>query len=189
MFVDNFLGRECFLYYNISMFTDPVKNLKAFGLREDSIVADLGAGTGYYSIALGTLVPKGKVYAVELQKDFLDTVKRKVSELRLNNVEIILGNAEKLGGTKLGDGAVDAVIASNILFQVEDKEKFIEEIKRILKPKGRVLLIDWSESSIMNGTAIIPKDNAREMFEKKGFVSEREIDAGAHHYGIIFKRG
>ena len=53
------------------MFTDPVKNLKAFGLREDSIVADLGAGTGYYSVAAGALVPRGKVYAVELQKDFL----------------------------------------------------------------------------------------------------------------------
>ena len=172
-------------YYNMNMFTDPVKNLKAFGLREDSIVADLGAGTGYYSIALGALVPRGKVYAVELQKDFLNTIKSKISEARLNNIEIILGDVEKLGGTKLGDGTVDAVIASNILFQVEDKEKFIEEIKRILKPKGRVLLIDWSESSIMSGNNIVPKDKAREMFEKKSFVLDREIDAGAHHYGMI----
>jgi ubiquinone/menaquinone biosynthesis C-methylase UbiE len=170
------------------MFANPLKNLKAFGLREDNVVADLGAGTGYYSIAAGALVLKGKVYAVELQKDFLDTIKSKILEAHLNNVEIILGNVEKLGGTKLGDGVVDAVIASNILFQVEDKEKFIEEIKRILKPKGRVLLIDWSESSIMGGTNIIPKDKAKEMFEKKGFVMDREIDAGSHHYGMILIR-
>ncbi|MFA6257547.1 MAG: class I SAM-dependent methyltransferase [Candidatus Paceibacterota bacterium] len=167
------------------MFTNPVKNLKAFGLREDSIVADLGAGTGYYSVALGELVPKGKVYAVELQKDFLDTIKRKISELHLDNVEIILGDVEKLGGTKIGDGIADAVIASNILFQVENKEKFIEEIKRILKPKGKILLIDWSESSIMSGTTIISKDKSLEMFQKKGFVVDREIDAGEHHYGMI----
>jgi len=167
------------------MFTNPLKNLKAFGLREDNIVADLGAGTGYYSIAAGAMVLRGKVYAVELQKDFLDTIKSKILEARLNNVEIILGDVEKPGGTKLGDGVVDAVIASNILFQVEDKEKFIEEIKRILKPKGRVLLIDWSELSIMGGTAIIPKDKAKEMFEKKGFAVDREIDAGSHHYGMI----
>lgn len=185
VFVDNFLGREFFLYYNIQMFTDPIKNLKSFGLREDSIVADLGAGTGFYSIAAGGFVPKGKVYAVEIQKDFLDTIKNKISEAHLNNVEIILGNVEKLGGTKLGDKTMDAVIASNILFQVEDKEKFIEEMKRILKPKGRVLLIDWSESSIMKGIAIVPKDQAREMFEKKNFIMDREIDAGAHHYGMI----
>ena len=167
------------------MFADPLKNLKALGLKEDNILADLGAGTGYYSVAAGALVPRGKVYAVELQKDFLETIKNKVKEAHLGNVEIIWGNVEKIGGTKIGDNIADVVIASNILFQVEDKDKFIEEIKRILKPKGRVLLIDWSESSIMGATAIIPKKNARLMFEKKGFVLEREIDAGDHHYGMI----
>ncbi|MBU0999082.1 class I SAM-dependent methyltransferase [Patescibacteria group bacterium] len=170
------------------MFTDPVKNLKAFGLKEDSIVADLGAGTGYYAIAAGALVPKGKVYAIELQKDFLDTIKNRAKEAHLGNVEIILGNVEKLGGTRIGDVVADAVIASNVLFQVEDKEKFIEEIKRILKPKGKVLLIDWSESSLMNETNVISKDKALEMFQKKDFVMDREIDAGEHHYGMILTK-
>ena len=170
------------------MFTDPVKNLKTLGLRENDIVADLGAGTGFYSVAAGHLVPKGKVYAVEIAKDFLDTVRNKVKEAHLNNVEIIWGNIEKIGGTMIGDSVVDAVIASNVLFQVEDKDKFIEEIKRILKQKGRVLLIDWSESSIMGATTIIPKNKAREMFEKKGFVLERDINAGEHHYGMIFQK-
>ena len=170
------------------MFTDPVKNLKAFGLRADNIVADLGAGTGYYAVAAGLLALKGKVYAVELKKDFLDTIKKRVSDAHLDNVEIILGNVEKLGGTKIADGVVDAVIASNILFQVEDKEKFIEEVKRILKPKGRVLLVDWSESSIMGSTDIVPRSKAAEMFKQKGFTVEREIDAGAHHYGMILTK-
>ncbi len=167
------------------MFTDPIKNLKAFGLKEDNIVADLGAGTGFYSIAAGMLVPQGKVYAVEINKDFLATIKNKATEAHLNNVEILWGDIEKIEGTKIGNGVVDAVIASNVLFQVEDKDKFIEEIKRILKQKGRVLLIDWSESSIMGATTIIPKNKAREMFERKGFVLERDINAGEHHYGMI----
>lgn len=170
------------------MFADPIKNLKAFNLREDNIVADLGAGTGFYSIAAGHIVQKGKVYAVEIQKDFLETIKNKVKEAHLGNVEIIWGNVEKIGGTKIGDNVVDAVIASNILFQLEDKEKFVEEIKRILKPKGRVLLIDWSESSIMGAKTVIPKDKARLMFEKKDFILEREINAGEHHYGMILIR-
>lgn len=167
------------------MFTDPVKNLKAFGLKEDDIVADLGAGTGFYSVAAGPMVSKGKVYAVEIVKDFLMTIKNKVVEAHLDNVEVLWGNIEKKGGTKLGDGIVDAVIASNVLFQVEDKDQFIEEIKRILKQKGKVLLIDWSESSIMGTTTIVPKNKAQEMFEKKGFILERDINAGAHHYGMI----
>lgn len=172
------------------MFADPVKNLKSFGLKETDIVADLGAGTGFYSVVAGVMVPRGKVYAVEVQKDFLDKIKHKIKEAHLNNVETLWGNVEKIGGTKIRDNVADAVIASDILFQVEDKDKFIEETRRILKGGGRVLLIDWSSvSSIMNHLeTIIPKNKAREMFERKGFIFERDIDAGASHYGMILTK-
>lgn len=175
------------------MFTDPIKNLKAFGLREDNIVADLGAGTGFYSIPLGRMVPKGKVYAVEVVQDFLVTIKNKAKDAELNNVEILWGNIEKLGGTKLGNNILDAVVASNVLFQVEDKERFIDEIKRILKPSGRVLLIDWSVDSpiaspLLGQKKAISKDKAKEMFEKKGFKHGRDINTGPHHYGMILAK-
>ena len=146
------------------MFTDPVKNLKAFDLRENMIVADLGAGSGFYAIPAARMVPMGKVYAIEIQKDFLTTIKDKI---------------------------VDAVIASNILFQVEDKDKFIEEAKRILKPQGQLLLIDWLDNTSAIGPSfdkIISKNKACEMFEKKGFTWQRDIDAGMHHYGIILMK-
>jgi ubiquinone/menaquinone biosynthesis C-methylase UbiE len=123
-----------------------------------------------------------------LQKDFLDTIKNKIKEAGLSNVEIIWGNVEKIGGTKIGDTVVSVVIASNILFQIEEKESFILEVKRILKPQGRVLLIDWSESSVVNGTNIVSKEKARVMFEKEGFVLEREINVGDYHYGMIFAK-
>ena len=170
------------------MFTDPVKNLKALGLRENDVVADLGAGTGYYSIAAGHIVSAGKVYAVEIVKDYLTTIKNKLREARVHNVEIIWGNVEKLGGTKIADGIIDAAIASNVLSQLPDKEKFILEIKRILKKTGKVLLIDWREDSVMGAKNVIPKEKTITMFEAKGFAVEREIDAGAHHYGMILKK-
>ena len=172
------------------MFADPVKILKSFGLRKDMIVADLGAGTGFYSVAAGSMVPQGKVYAIEIQKDFLITIKNKVKDAGLNNVDCLWGNIEKIGGTKIKDKIVDRVIASNILFQVENKDKFIDEVKRILHEDGRVLLIDWSLSGDSLGPrkeVIIPKNKARELFEKKGFIFENEVDAGAHHYGMIFR--
>lgn len=172
------------------MFTDPVKNLKQFGLRENMIVADLGAGSGFYTIPAAEMASTGKVYAIEIQKDFLITIKNKALEAHLNNVECLLGDVEKIGGTKIKDKIVDAVIASNILFQVEDEDKFIEEAKRILKPGGKLLLVDWSDNSSSIGSGfskIIPKNRAREMFEEKGFVWQSDINAGMHHYGIIFK--
>lgn len=169
------------------MFTDPVKNIKIVGLREDDVVVDLGAGTGFYSVAAGHIVTRGKVYAVEIVKDFLATIKNKVKEANLHNVEIIWGDVEKRGGTSIGDSVADVAIASNILFQVKDKTQFIDEIKRILKPKGKVLLIEWSQGSLVVGqNSVIPKNQAREMFEKRGFMFGRDIDAEAHHYGMIF---
>jgi ubiquinone/menaquinone biosynthesis C-methylase UbiE len=169
------------------MFTNPVKNLKAFAPPENGVVADLGAGTGFYTLALGHLVPRGKVYAIELHKDYLSTIQNKVKEAHLQNVDILWGNVEKMGGTKIRDEVADGAIASDILFQVEDKDTFINEIKRILKPGGRVLLVDWMKSPIFRG-AVVPKEKAREMFEKKGFKLEREIDAGDYHYGMILVR-
>jgi ubiquinone/menaquinone biosynthesis C-methylase UbiE len=173
------------------MFTDPVKNLRAFGLRDDMIVADLGAGSGFYSLTAAQMVPRGKVYAIEVIKDFLTSIKNKAKEAHLNNMECFWGNIEKVGGTNLKDKIVDAVIASNVLFQVENKEKFIDETKRILKTDGRVLVIDWSDEISSIGSSLnktISEKQARDMFEKKGFKFDREIDAGNHHYGMIFSK-
>ncbi len=168
------------------MFTDPIKNLKMLGLRETDIVADLVAGTGFYTIALGHLLARGKVYSVEVVRDFLETIRNKAKEKKLHNIETLVGNIEKIGGTKIGDNIVDAVVASNVLFEVEDKHSFIKEIKRILKLHGKVLLIDWSpDSSLVSAGIAVPKDTALDMFNKEGFVLDREIDAGSHHYGMI----
>ena len=173
------------------MFSDPIKNLKQFGLREDMIVADLGAGTGFYSIATAKMVPRGRVYAIEIQKDFLNTIKNKALEFNLPNLELILGDVEKRGGTKIGNNIVDTVIVSNILFQIEDKDRFIDEVKRILKINGRVLFIDWLSKSMAFDTKsgkFFLEEEVLLMFKEKGFIFERKIDAGEYHYGIIFKK-
>src|SRR3989344_4108915 len=171
------------------MFSDPVKNLRALGLHEGDVVADLGDGTGYYTLPMAHIVTRGRVYAVEIDQDFLHTIKNKTKEAHLSNVEIIWGNVEKHGGTKIGDDIVDAVIASNILFQIEHKDNFVDEIKRILKSKGHVLLVDWSsDSPLMGAKHAVPQAKAREIFEKKGFLWQRDINTGEHHYGMILSK-
>jgi ubiquinone/menaquinone biosynthesis C-methylase UbiE len=173
------------------MFVDPEKNLKTLGLKENSIVVDLGAGTGFYSVLAAHLVPMGKVYAIEVQKDLVEIIKNKAKHAHVKNVEVVWGNIEKIRGTKMADKIADAVLLSNVLFQVEDKANTVEEARRILKDSGRVLLIDWSDSSSLINQKkinIIPKDKIREMFEKKGFVFVRDIDAGEHHYGMILQK-
>jgi len=152
------------------MFADPIKILNQFDLKENMIVADLGAGTGFYSIALAHLVPDGKVYAIEIQKDFLQTLKNKIKDAHLNNIDCLLGDIEVKEGTNLKDSILDAAVVSNVFFQVENQVSFIKEIKRILKKTGKVLVIDWSDTSEIGSTfkKIIPKQKMQENFEKEG---------------------
>ncbi len=173
-------------------FADPASNLRQFGLKEGDTIADLGAGSGFYTMAAGHIVgDKGKVYSLEVQKDLLLKLKAEAEKEHLHNVEIIWANIEKLGGTKLRDRSIDAAVISNVLFQIEDKPTFALEIKRIMKDSGRVLLIDWADSFGGMGpkaSEVMTKQKALTLFESQGFVEDGAIDAGGHHYGIILKR-
>lgn len=174
------------------MFSNPIHNIAQFDLQSGSTVADLGAGSGEVSFAAARAVGgAGKVYAVDVQKGLLDRLKKHADEERLSWIKPVWGDAERIGGTHLGDSSVDAVIVSNLLFQIEDRAGLTKEIARILRPKGKVLLIDWSDSFGGMGpqpAEVVAKPAAKELFEKNGFSFVKSIEAGAHHYGFIFKK-
>lgn len=169
-------------------FSDPIRNLDQFNVDPGMHVADLGAGSGFYTMEAAKRVgSSGKVYAIEVQKDLLPKIKSNAAHAHLFNVEVLWGDVEKLGGTKLRDACVDRVIASNILFQVENKTDFAMEVRRIIKNTGKVLVVDWSEASPLGPKTVYGEGAARELFEKAGFIFERSISAGEHHYGLVFK--
>lgn len=174
------------------MFSDPIHNIEQLGLSDGMIVADLGAGSGFYSIISAKAVsPNGRVYAVDIQKDLLERLKKEALKNHIRGIEIITGDLEHVGGTKIRDISCDVVIMSNILFMIENKKNLLIEAKRILKNKGRLLLIDWSSSfSGMgpNSEHVLYKDDALKLAKEVGFVFDKEISAGNHHYGIIFRK-
>ena len=173
------------------MFSDPVKNIEQCGIQAGMEIADLGSGSGGYTIATAkALVSTGKVFAIDINKDLLNKVKNDGIKQGLYNIEVIWGDIDKPNGSKLRDFSVDMALVCNILFQVENKDKFIEEVKRILKKDGKVLLIDWdmdASSPLRNKKEGISKERAIELFAKYGFIKERDIDAGEHHYGMILR--
>jgi len=169
-------------------FTQPEHVIEQIEMRPDMVVADLGAGTGAYTIAAARKLSGGKVLAVEVQKELLEQLTASMQTSGITNVETLWGNIEKVGGTKIEDDSVDLVILSNILFQVEDREGLLDEVDRILKSDGKVLLIDWSESFGGLGphqSQLILEDTARELFESHGFSTDEEVTVGEHHYGFI----
>ena len=171
------------------MFSDPASNLAKLGLNDGMKIVDLGAGSGFYTIEAAKKVgSSGRVYAVDVQKDLLERLRSLGSTQSLHNIEVVWGNAEKIGGTKLREAIADRVIASNVLFQIEKPDDFVLEIKRILKPGGKLLVVDWSESSPMSPKILVSSQKAQMLFEKSGFKLEQSFGAGDHHYGLIFIR-
>ena len=171
------------------MFSDPIENLNKFGLTDGLKVVDLGAGSGFYTIEAAKRVgASGHVYAVDVQKDLLERLRSVGAGEGLHNIEVIWGNIEKIGGTKLREGIADRAIASNVLFQVEKPDDFALEIKRILKKGGKLLVIDWSETSPMSPKEVFNAAKAQTLFEKSGFKLDQSFNAGDHHYGQIFVR-
>lgn len=171
------------------MFSDPAANLAKFGLTDGQKVVDLGAGSGFYSIEAAKKVgTSGRVYAVDVQKNLLERLRSNASTQGVRNIEVVWGNAEKIGGTKLREAIADRVIASNVLFQIEKPDDFCLEIKRILKPGGKVMVIDWSEVSALSPKQLVPAMKAQMLFEKNGFKLDDSFGAGDHHYGLVFTR-
>jgi len=175
------------------MFSDPEKIVSSLPIEMGSSVADLGAGVGAWSLALAKKVgPTGKVYACDVQKDMLVRIENEAKQHHITNIQTIWSNIENHQGTKLRDGSVDWAIAANVLFQVEDRIGFIKEIARILKPGGRVLLVDWKESFGNLGPHekdVIKESEAVSIFANAGFRNvPLQIDGGSHHYAIIFAK-
>ncbi|MDO8572692.1 MAG: methyltransferase domain-containing protein [bacterium] len=170
-------------------FSDPQKNIQQFGLTEGMKIADLGAGSAAYTLAAAAQVgTSGRVYAVEVQKELLSNIKNMAAKQGFFNVEVIWGDIERLGGTKIKDHVLDAVIVSNVLFQAEDKRGVVAEVRRILKPKGRVLVVDWKDSFGGMGPhvdQVMSEQTARDLFENDGFTLDRFISSGDHHYGFV----
>jgi ubiquinone/menaquinone biosynthesis C-methylase UbiE len=173
------------------MFSDPIKNLAELDVQDGMKVADIGAGSGFYSIEAAKKVgARGLVYAVDVQQDLLERLKKSAALVGLHNIEIIWGNAEKIGGTKLRENIADRVIVSNVLFQIEpkDRDNFVLELKRIVKPGGKLLVVDWQSGSPLTPPTAVPVMTAEALFQKAGWTLEKNFDAGDHHYGIVFKK-
>ncbi len=173
-------------------FSEPKQIVAQLSITKGSQVADIGSGTGFYSFAASEAVgPNGRVFALDVQKDLLERLKAEATEKGIGNITTVWVDAEKPNGTRLRDASIDTAIVANVLFQVEDKEGFIQEVKRILSPNGMILVVDWAESFGGVGPhsdQVFNKDASEQLFTSHGFSVTKTIEAGEHHYGLVFKK-
>ncbi|MFN3370585.1 MAG: class I SAM-dependent methyltransferase [Sphingomonadaceae bacterium] len=153
-------------------------------IRPGLTVADIGAGSGYYTVRLAPAVlPGGRVFANDIMPDYLNRLRRRVSEAGLTNVEFILGDA---GDAKLPQASTDIALMVHMYHEIEDPYQLLWRLHDSLKPGGRVAIIDADRPTSRHGTppSLLRCELAAAGFQQVGF---HELELG--NYLAIFVAG
>lgn len=172
------------------MFMDPIQTLAACNIQATNTVADFGAGSGFVSQAAAQLVPQGQVFAIEINHDVVTRLTRDASDRHVANLHALWGDIEAKEGSKLASESVDVVVCFNFLFMLDDKAAALKEAFRVLKPGGKIVVADWTESFGGLGPQphhVFNKEMAEALLISIGFKKLSDmLPAGAHHYAILF---
>lgn len=109
-------------------------------LRRNSVVADIGAGTGYYSFRIAPKIAAGTLYAVEVQDAFVDALKKKAGALHLQNVTVVKGSD---AAPNLPDSSVDLAFMVDVYHELEYPHEMLQALYKALKPDGKLLLVEY----------------------------------------------
>ena len=165
--------------------------ISQLGIKERMVIADLGCGSGYFTIPMARLMGNtGKVYAVDVLTAPLEAVQSQTKLYGLVNVETVRANVEVVGGTKIPDGRADLVVLANILFQCPDRKAVLAEAKRLLAPGGRIAIIDWIPNNTPLGPKFencVPEEEAKKLAIENGLKAVKELTAGEMHYGFVLE--
>jgi ubiquinone/menaquinone biosynthesis C-methylase UbiE len=116
--------------------------LASLPLKSNSIVADVGAGSGFYTFRVARRIPKGKVYAVEIQDDAITYLKKKAIDNRLANVEVVKGTEK---APNLPANSVDLAFMVDVYHELEHPAAYLTALHKALKSNGQLLLLEYKE--------------------------------------------
>lgn len=120
---------------------NPKKLLELLKLKDGDVVADIGAGSGYYTFRMARLVaPKGKILAVDIQKEMLDIIRERMKKDKIENVEPILGEE---ADPKLKDDSVDLILLVDVYHEFATPYEMTEKMVRAMKPGGRLVFVEF----------------------------------------------
>jgi ubiquinone/menaquinone biosynthesis C-methylase UbiE len=158
--------------------------LRALALHSGETIADVGAGTGYFSLPLAQAVgPEGKVYAVDAQAEMLSLLKQKLNRAAITNVELIPAEADQTG---LLASSCDLFFLANIWHEIEDQHAVLREAQRVLKKGGRIDILDWRpDVEPEHGPPLVHRvepSRAMESLRATGFVQIAIANVGRYSW-------
>ena len=168
----------------------PLQTLEKLGLMPSDIVADIGYGIGYFPIpAAEILSERNKVFALDTSDEMLSEVEKRAVIASVSNIVTIKTGEYDL---KLPEESITFALLINVLHEIEDKQRFIRDIKRVLKPEGRIVIIEWKKGSMEMGPPIAHRIGSEEvavLLNSDGFNLSKEMQFADIFYGLVFLKG
>ncbi len=181
------LTHPYYLYTTTMASLTPEHLVRELYLKPGDRAADIGCGTGVYTIALAREVgDMGQVYAVDVHREALHTLASTLDKRGIINVEMLWANVEK--SIPIDAYSLDAVVLSNILFQLDSIDKALSLIAKLIKPEGQLLVVEWSDSHRGIGphpSHVVQEEHAISLVEAHGFRLVRRLPAGDYHYAFL----
>ena len=181
-------GHKHFGEGTIRMWHHPEISLESIGLRSGMTFMDVGCGYGFFTIPAASIVgEKGKVYAVDVEASSIDRLKREANEKGLKNIHAEVGAAEE---TVFCDACTDVVFYSTVLHDFRDPAKVLRNAKRMLKPSGKLVNLDWKKKPTEFGPPLqirVSEEQAANLIKQAGFTIESVKDLGSDFYIVTAK--
>jgi ubiquinone/menaquinone biosynthesis C-methylase UbiE len=157
-------------------------------LTSKMVVADIGAGSGYYTFRIAPRVAGGKVYAVEIQDEYITMLNEKKKERGMNNVEVVRGDTLSVN---LPDSSVDLAIMVDVYHELSWPREILQSISKSLKPSGKLLLIEYRGEDPKVGIKPLHKTTVAQLTRElsaNGFVLDRRVDKMPIQHFLVFKK-
>lgn len=164
-------------------FLEPKNVLGKLIVKEDFIAADFGCGSGGWVLPLAKILENGKVYAIDLLEEPLSALRSRMKSFKISNIEPIKADVER--SSKLFNNSCDLVLMTNLLFQVDDISRVLEEAKRVLKPRGQVLVVDWQKEASLGPKDKVSIEEIKKIAREIDFKLEKEFEAGVYHWALV----
>jgi ubiquinone/menaquinone biosynthesis C-methylase UbiE len=166
----------------------PSKAIEALELKPGMVVADIGAGSGYYTSRMAKKVaPSGRVLATDIQPGMIELLERRIKAEGLTNVTTILG---AMDDPRLQPGSIDLAIMVDVYHELQQPQLFLQRLKPAFKPGGRLVLLEFRKEDPKIPILEVHKMSVAEVraeLEAEGYAIERVIDILPWQHIIVLR--
>ena len=178
----------------IAMLEDPKRDayqkphevITALDLKPGEVIADIGAGSGYFSFRFAHHVGPGRVYAVDISPDMILHMNRRMRDMGITNLTTVLAPPDD---PLLADGSLDRVFICDVWHHIENQGQYLAKLKKMLRPGGQLVMIDFQKRELPVGPPLemkIAREDLVRQVEQAGFQLSKEHTFLPYQYFLVF---